>query len=63
MEINISPLLAKFILKINLFTKIMVMCPGYSEDLKIFTELVWQDDKYLDFYDNKAYPQFQIWIV
>lgn len=38
------------------------MCRGYSEDLKNFTELVWQDDKYLDFYNNETYPQFQIWI-
>jgi len=63
MKINISPSLAKIILKINPFTKIKVMCCGYSEDLKNFTELVWQDDKNLDFYDNKTYPKFQIWFA
>jgi len=63
MEITINPFLAKFILRFNYFTKIKVMCRGYSEDLKNFTELVWQDDKYLDFFDKKTYPQFQLWIM
>jgi hypothetical protein len=63
MEINISPLLAKIILKMNPFIKMKVMCRGYGEDLKNFTELVWQDDKNLDFYDSKMYPQFQIWFI
>mgnify|MGYP001323110107 CR=1 FL=1 len=63
MEINISLLAAKIILKINPFTRIKVMCRGYSEDLKNFTELVWQDDKDLDFSDKESYPQFQLWYV
>lgn len=28
-----------------------------------FTELVWQDDKDLCFYDRETYPQFQLWLV
>lgn len=63
MEINISPLLAKIILRINFIKKLRVMCRGYSEDLKCFTELVWEDDKNLDFNDRRSYPQFQIWYV
>jgi hypothetical protein len=61
MEINISPFLAKLILRFNLFPNWMVMCRGYSEDLENFTELVWEDDKDLDFYDRETYPQFQLW--
>jgi len=39
------------------------MCRGYSEDLESFTELVWEDDKHLDFSDRETYPQFQLWYV
>lgn len=39
------------------------MCRGYGEDLDNFTELVWEDDKYLDFSDHETYPQFQLWYV
>ena len=39
------------------------MCRGYGEDLENFTELVWQDDRYLDFEDKEIYPQFQLWYV
>ncbi|MDD4333039.1 MAG: hypothetical protein PHT51_02905 [Patescibacteria group bacterium] len=63
MEINISPLLAKNILRINFLTRIKIMCRGYSEDKKNFTELVWPDDKDLDFYNKKDYPQFQLWFI
>jgi hypothetical protein len=62
MEITISPFLAKLFLRINPFNNIFIMCKGYSEDYKNFTELVWQDDKDLDFYDNGTYPEFQLWI-
>jgi hypothetical protein len=41
----------------------LVVCRGYCEDYDNFTELVWQDDKYLDFYDKNTYPQFQLWIA
>lgn len=37
------------------------MCRGYSEDLENYTELVWSDDKDLDFMDKNTYPQFQLW--
>lgn len=63
MEINISPFWAKVILRFNLFTKIKIMCLGYSEDFENFTELVWQDDQFLDFEDQKQYPQFQLWML
>ena len=54
-------ILARVILQFNPFSRWMVMCKGYSEDLENFTELVWEDNKYLDFYDRETYPQFQIW--
>ena len=46
---------------LNPFMSLRVMCRGYSEDLENFTELVWQDDKDLDFFDQETYPQFQLW--
>jgi hypothetical protein len=61
MEINLPPTFAKIILYINPFNRLKVMCRGYSEDLEIFTELVWSDDKDLDFKDKTTYPQFQLW--
>lgn len=61
--IDLSPFWAKIVLKINPFVRLKVMCRGYSEDLDNFTELVWEDDKYLYFYDNETYPQFQLWYV
>ncbi len=61
MEITISPFLAKILLRLNPFKKVLIMCKGYNEDYKNFTELVWEDDKYLDFYDKETYPQFQLW--
>ncbi|KKW41640.1 MAG: hypothetical protein UY92_C0015G0052 [Candidatus Magasanikbacteria bacterium GW2011_GWA2_56_11] len=50
------------ILRLNPFHRLLVMCKGYGEDYKNFTELVWQDDKYLDFYDKNSYPKFQLWL-
>lgn len=63
MAINLSPKLVKLILRFNPFIRLKVMCRGYSEDLENFTELVWEDDKYLDFDDRETYPQFQLWYV
>ena len=63
MAIKLSPFFAKIILRFNPFNRLKIMCRGYSEDLENFTELVWEDDKYLDFKDKKTYPQFQIWYV
>lgn len=63
MNINLSPKLAKIILRFNPFIRFKVMCRGYSEDLKNFTELVWEDDKFLDFNDKETYPRFQLWYV
>ena len=63
MEINLSPILAKIILRFNHFTRLKLMCRGYSEDLNNFTELVWEDDKDLDFDDRETYPQFQLWYI
>jgi hypothetical protein len=63
MEITIHPFLAKTLLRFNPFCRMLVVCRGYCEDYDNFTELVWQDDKYLDFYDKNTYPQFQLWIA
>ena len=63
MEIYLSPFLAKLILRINPFHRLLVMCKGYDEDYESFTELVWEDDKYLDFYDREAYSEFQLWFA
>lgn len=63
MKITISPLLAKIFLRFNPFKKIFVMCRGYNEDFENFTELVWQDDMNLDFYDRETYPEFQLWFI
>lgn len=63
MEMSLSPLLAKLVLRFSPFHRIFVMCKGYNEDFDNFTELVWEDDKYLDFYDREAYPEFQLWLI
>jgi len=63
MEIQLSPFLAKIILRLNPFNRVMIMCRGYNEDYKNYTELVWEDDKYLDFFNRASYPQFQLWIL
>lgn len=66
MEISLSPFFAKLILRVipyRLSHRILVMCRGYSDDLKNFTELVWEDDKHLDFYDRETYPEFQLWLI
>jgi hypothetical protein len=62
MVIKLSPFWAKIILRLNPFRRALVMCKGYSEDYKNFTELVWEDDKYLDFYDSDTYPEFELWL-
>ena len=62
MAIKISPLLAKTFLRFNPFRKVLVVCKGYNEDYDNFTELVWEDDKDLDFSDKETYPEFQLWI-
>lgn len=62
MEVTIPSFLAKLILRLNPFRHVLVMCRGYSEDDENFTELVWEDDKELDFYDRKTYPEFQLWL-
>jgi len=63
MEITIKPFLAKIILRFNPFQKVLVMCKGYNEDYENFTELVYKDDRDLDFYDRETYPQFQLWFT
>lgn len=65
MKFTISPFLAKLILRLipyRISHCVLVMCRGYSEDLENLTELVWEDDKYLDFYDKETYPEFQLWL-
>lgn len=62
MEISLSPFFAKLILRLNPFRRALVMCKGYSEDYENFTELGWEEDKHLDFYDKEIYPEFQLWL-
>ena len=63
MEISLSPFFAKLILQLNPFGKVLVMCKGYSEDYDNFTELVWHDDKNLDFHNKDSYSVFQLWLI
>lgn len=65
MEISISlnPFCAKMILRFNPFSRVIVVCRGYGEDDENFTELVWPDDKCLDFYDRESYQEFQLWTL
>jgi len=63
MQITLLPFIAKTILRFNPFNRLKVMCLGYDEDFEQFTELVWRDDKNLNFYDSESYPKFQLWYI
>jgi len=66
MKVNLNPFFAKIILRFipyRFSNRLLVVCLGYNEDFKNFTELIWEDDKFLDFDDIKTYPQFQLWYV
>ncbi len=63
MEITLTPFLAKIILRFNLLNRFKVMCLGYGEDFEQFTELVWRDDRDLDFYNRESYPKLQLWYI
>jgi len=63
MAVTLNPFLAKIILKLNPFRKFLIVCKGYNEDYENFTELVWQDDKDLNFNDRISYTQFQLWVM
>ncbi len=41
---------------------VFVMCRGYNEEDDVFTELVWEDDRDLEFRNKDSYPEFQLWI-
>jgi hypothetical protein len=60
-QITVSPDVAKFVLQHNTSDKLFVMCRGYNEDDDNLTELVWEDDKDLDFHNEIDYPEFQLW--
>lgn len=61
--IRVPAFLVRSALWIQQFTDgYLVMCRGYNEDDANFTELVWEDDKDLDFLSAQDYPEFQIWI-
>lgn len=65
MIINLSPFCAKIILRIIPYQfshRVLLMCRGYNEDFENFTELVWEDDESLDFYDAESYLEFQLWL-
>ena len=61
MNMKLSPFLAKVILRFNPFKKLIVVCKGYDGDDENFTELIWEDDKYIDFYDKESYSEFEFW--
>lgn len=61
LQLPLTPFLAKALLRFNRCDRFKVMCLGYGEDFEQFTELVWEDDKDLDFHDQDTYPKFQLW--
>ncbi len=62
MVIRVSPLTALIALWFGRFVpSFLVMCRGYSDDDVNFTELIWEDDKNMGFFDRETYPEFQIW--
>ena len=61
-QMPISPFFAKLILRLNPFSSVLVMCKGYNECYRMFAELVWEDDRDLDFSDRESYPEFQLWV-
>ncbi len=66
MKIKISPFIAKIVLKFlpyGISHRVLIMCRGYGEDDFNFTEIIWEDDKDLEFYDRNNYPEFQLWII
>lgn len=63
MQITISPFIARLLLRSNPFSRLLVVCRGYGEDYINFTELVWSDDRDLDFYNRYLYPEFQLWLL
>jgi len=62
MGISLTPMQAKIILCINRSSRFLVVCKGYGEDFENFTELVYPDDRHLDFFDQESYPEFQLWV-
>lgn len=54
---------ARHILRMNSLHQVVVMCRGYSEDDDNFTELIWEDDKNLHFYNRDDYPEFRLWFL
>lgn len=60
-RLPLTPTQAKEILWRNTSPAMLVMCRGYNDD-EDFTELVWEDDKHLDFGDRTSYPEFQLWL-
>jgi len=61
MRIILNPLFAKIILRLNPFRKLIVVCKGYDGDDENYTELVWEDDQYIDFYEKELYFDFELW--
>jgi hypothetical protein len=59
--VTVTPNVAKFVLQHNTSIKLLVMCRGYNENDDELTELVWEDDKDLDFHNKIDYPEFQLW--
>ena len=59
--VTVSPDIAKHVLQYNTSHNLLVMCRGYNEDDSHLTELVWEDDKDLDFHNKIDYSEFQLW--
>ncbi len=62
LTLQLTPVLARAILKCNTSPDILVMCRGYNDEADQFTELVWRDDADLEFEDQASYPEFQLWV-
>ena len=63
MDIRLSSYFAKSLLRLINNKHLIVVCKGYNEDYDNYTELVWADDRYLDFYDKDSYPEFRLWSI
>lgn len=63
-SIPLSRCLVKFLLKITSKlpdSKICIVCLGYGGDYDLYTGLIYEDDKYLNPYDE-GYEKFTLWV-
>lgn len=65
MQININKHFVKPILYLSHFISsnvILVVCKGYGDDYKYYTELYWNEDKEISFSKDSQYYDYQIWL-